>query len=432
MAANPSDPPSLELDRPSGEPVGETGAGYLWFVIGATFGVYLAFITPIAISLALKVGQLAPAHQEYLGYITGTGALAALIATPLTGILSDRTRSRFGRRRPLLAAGTATGVAALVVMAEASTIFMLGVGWVLAEIGWMSVIVLLIASQSDKLPEAQRGRVSGLSGVAQQLAPICGVVMAGGLAGDNLLLFLVPGVAGALGVALFLVFVHEPDSRDLPRVGPAAGVRSLLHSYVFDPRRHPDFAWNWLGKFLIFFGITLYTTFTAFFLADRLHMTVQQVAGNVALLGTGGVVAAMAGALGGGLLSDRLHRRRIFVLIGAVMFASGVTLLALAQTVPLIFAAAVFGMFGLGLFSSVDQALTLDVLPERDTDAGRFMGIFQLATTLAQGVAPFLAPFVLTIGASGAEKNYTLLYVVAAAVTLAGGLTIFFRVTSVR
>ncbi|SNS68906.1 hypothetical protein SAMN05216276_10146 [Streptosporangium subroseum] len=54
----------------------------------------MAFVTPIAISLAIRVTQLAPGHEEYLGYI-----IAAVLAAPLFGMLSDRTRTRLGRRR---------------------------------------------------------------------------------------------------------------------------------------------------------------------------------------------------------------------------------------------------------------------------------------------------------------------------------------------
>jgi len=43
---------------------------------------------------------------------------------------------------------------------------------------------------------------------------------------------------------------------------------------------------------------------------------------------------------------------------------------------------------GLGLFAAVDQAPLLDELPERETDAGRFLGI---AAAIAQSVAPLVA-----------------------------------------
>ncbi|MBB2946522.1 MFS family permease [Actinoplanes lutulentus] len=429
MALLPAGPtPDLPIDKVR-PPV---GARYVWLNIAAMFGVYLAFVTPIALSLAIKVGQLAPGREEYLGYIIGVGSLAAIIANPIVGTLSDRLRSRFGQRRPFLLLGTAIGLIALVVIVQSSSVLVLGLGWMLAQAGWAPVITLLLTSQADQLPEEQRGRVAGLGGVVTQMAPVVGVLLVGGFAGNSLLLFLVPGIVGALAVLSFVLFVPEADNRDVPRSDVPLSAGSLLRTYTFSPRRHPDFAWNWLGKFLVMFGITLNTTFTAFFLADRLDVSVEEVAGTVAIMGIGGIATGMAGAIGGGFLSDRLKRRRIFVLVGTAIFAGGAVLLAFAPSMPLIIVASLIGTLGLGAFSSVDQALTLDVLPDRDTDAGRYMGVFAFATTSAQGIAPFIAPAFLAIGASGGDKNYTLLYLVAAVVTLAGGLTIATRIKNVR
>ena len=86
---------------------------------------------------------------------------------------------------------------------------------------------------------------------------------------------------------------------------------------------------------------------------------------------------------------------------------------------------------GIGMFSAVDQALLLDVLPEKTTDAGRFMGITGFATSIPQSIAPLVASGILLIGVTGAEKNYTLLFIIAAALVLLGGLVIL-RIRSVR
>ncbi|MGH1526413.1 LPXTG cell wall anchor domain-containing protein [Leifsonia sp. L25] len=86
---------------------------------------------------------------------------------------------------------------------------------------------------------------------------------------------------------------------------------------------------------------------------------------------------------------------------------------------------------GIGLFAAVDQALLLDVLPEKDTDAGRFMGITGFATSIPQAVAPLVASAILLIGVTGDHKNYTLLFVIAAALVLLGGLVVL-RIRSVR
>jgi MFS family permease len=424
MSLHPGDNPSHISVQP------KVGPRYIWLIVLAQFGVFIAFITPLAISLSIRVAQLAPGHEEYLGYITGVGALVPLVAGPLMGALSDRTRTRLGRRRPFIIGGMLLGFVALLVMALAPSVFVLGLGWVLSQLGWGQVFGGLQNSQADRLPEEQRGKVAGLSGFATLVAPVVGVVAAGSLVADNLLLFLVPGAVGVVTVILFVSLVHEADSRDLPPVEPLTA-RSLVRKYTWSPRRHPDFSWNWLSRFAFYFGLTLNTTFIAFFFASRLGVTVDKVAPTLATIAGIGVLATSAGALGGGFLSDRLRRRRAFVLASGCIYAAGTVIMALASSVPVLLAGSIICSIGLGMFSAVDQALALDVLPERETEAGRYMGVFGFATSIPQSAAPFVAPVFLAIGAGGGEKNYTLLYLVAAACTVLGGLAVL-RIKSVR
>lgn len=424
-----TDPESVAEGAETQPQLAKVGARYIWFMVLAQFGVFVAFITPLAISLAIRVAQLAPAHQEYLGYITGAGALAVMITGPFLGVASDRTRTRLGRRRPFMIAGTLLGVVSLVVMAQAPSILILGAGWVLAQLGWGQVLSNLQISTADRLPESQRGKVAGLTGFATQIAPVFGVVIAGGFAADPLLLFLVPGAVGVVLVALFVLLVHEEDSRGM--VLHRLRLGGLLAKYLYNPKHHPDFSWNWLGRFLFYFGLTLNTTFTAFFFADRLGIAVDQVAGIIATLGAAGVLATTAGAIGGGFLSDRLRRRRVFVLLGGALMAAGMVLMAFSTALPVLIAGSLTTSVGLGLFAAVDQALLLDVLPEKDTDAGRFMGITGFATSIPQSVAPLIAPLFLAVGAAGAQKNYTLLFIVAAVLVLLGGTAIM-RIRHVR
>lgn len=407
----------------------KVNARYIWFMVLAQFGVFMAFITPLAISLSIKVNALAPGREEYLGFITGAGALFVMLTAPFMGVWSDRTRTRYGRRRPFMVGGMIIGVVSLVVMALAPSVVLLGVGWVLAQWGWGTVLSNLQISTADRLPESQRGKVAGLTGFATQVAPVFGVMLTFGVTGDPLLLFLIPGVVGVILVTLFVVLVHEDDSRALPR--ERIGLGGLLRKYLYNPAKYPDFSINWLGRFLFYFGLTLNTTFTAFFFASRLGMQVTEVAGIIAALGGVGVLAVTAGAIGGGFLSDKLRRRKIFVLMGAMLMAAGMLLMAFTGDIAALIAGSLVVSMGIGMFSAVDQALLLDVLPEKATDAGRFMGITGFATSIPQSVAPLVASGVLLIGVSGAEKNYTLLYVIAAALVLLGGLVIL-RIRSVR
>ena len=134
--------------------------------------------------------------------------------------------------------GPILGVISLVVMATAPNVLALGGGWILAQLGWGQVLGNLQISTADRLPERQRGKVAGLTGFATQIAPVLGVGLASGFSGDNLLLFLVPGAVGVVLVALFVLFVHEDDSRG-PVFAEKLNVAKVLGKLVFNPCREP-------------------------------------------------------------------------------------------------------------------------------------------------------------------------------------------------
>ncbi|HWU30548.1 MAG TPA: MFS transporter [Microbacterium sp.] len=430
MPQPPADPAALVHGEEQANPdLPKVDARYIWFMVLAQFGVFMAFITPLAISLTIRVNTLAPGHPEYLGFITGAGALFVMLSSPFMGIWSDRTRSRIGRRRPFMIGGMLVGVLSLVVMAIAPNAVVVGLGWILAQWGWGTTLSNLQISTADRLPESQRGKVAGLTSFATQIAPVFGVILAQFFTGDALLLFLVPGAVGVLFVLLFVTLVHEDDSRGLPK-DPITVVQ-VLAKYLYRPRRYADFSWNWLGRFFFYTGITLNTTYTAYFFADRLGITVESVAGIMAGLSLAGILAVTAGAIGGGFLSDRLRRRRAFVLLGGVVMAAGMVMQAFAPDLTLLIVASLIGSVGLGLFAAVDQALLLDVLPERETDAGRFMGITGFATSIPQSVMPLVASGLLLVGVSGGARNYPLVFIVGAVAVVLGGASVL-RIRSVR
>lgn len=404
--------------------------GFITLLALGLFGTYLAFVTPIAISLALRVNVLAPDNPEYLGLLLGVGSLAALLVGPLGGQLSDRTRSRFGRRRPWLVGGVLVGLVGLTVMALGQNVLVLALGWIIAQIGLSQAANLFTTIQADKLPESQRGKVAAITGFVTMVAPVVGAVVGGRFATQPFLLFLIPGAVALLFVLVFVLFFKDADSRGLT-FSDRLSVKGVLSGYVFNPKRYPDFAWNWLGRFLFFFGLTLNTTYTAYFFAQRLNIPVLEIGDTVATVGLLGIMGTIIGVFAGGFLSDKLKRRKPFVLGAAILFGVGAIVMVLAPDFSVLIVGSVLTNLSIGVFSAVDQALFLDVLPERDTEAGRFVNITQFATTIPQALAPFVASAVLTLIATEAGPNYSVLYVAAAVLVVIGGFVIL-RVKSVR
>lgn len=398
-------------------------------LVAATFGAGMAMIVPMAYSLAVRLDQLAPGRTEALGIVLAVGSAATLVLAPLTGILSDRLRSRWGRRRPFTVIGLLIGAASVPVMALAPNLTVLTIGWTLSTVGWGTAAASLGNWQADRLPPHQRGRVSGLTGVTMQVAPVVGIILVGLFRDQVILVFALPAAIGVVLVVAFLAVVHDPDSRRMV-IERRLTVGGLLRSYGFDPRKAPDFAWNWLGRFIFFSGLTLTTSFTVFFVAQRLELRVPDVAGVLAIVSASSIATATLGSLGGGWLSDRVGRRKPFILVGAILFAAGCSVSAFAHDLPTLMVGTLLNSLGIATFSAVAQALLLDVLPDREREAGRYMAIALFAQKIPGVFAPVLGGAVLAIGA-GAE-NFTALYLLAAVLAFVGGLLITLSVRSVR
>jgi len=407
------------------------GVGTIVLLLVARFGGSIATLVPMGISLALKLDQIAPGREELLGYVLGANALSSLITTPLTGILSDRTRSRWGRRRPFTIGGIVLGLAAVPIVAFSTTVPVLIIGWILCSLGFGTAMASVGNFTADRVPQSQRGRISGLSAFAMQTAPVVGVLVAGFFTEDMWWLFLIPALCGVVTMTLFALIVDDPDTRSMRVVGRLS-FRGVVRSYGFRPSAAPDFAWDWLGRFILFFGLSLATSYTPFFFAQRLGVGVSDVVDVIAITASLSIASALLGGVGGGWLSDRLDRRRAFVALAVVIYAGGMAVLAFATELPVLIVGSFLMSFGIAIFTSVNQAITLDVLPDRGAQAGRFMAIATFSQRIPTALAPLVAPTLLAIGSTGGDRNYTITYLVAGSLGLVGGLLIAWRVRGVR
>jgi MFS family permease len=364
-------------------------------------GVAAGWFGPIQILLPEQAAQLAgPGGKEaLLALVTAYGAAAALLATPLWGAASDRLRSRFGRRRPILVAGAVIGVAGLAVLSGAGSVPVMVVGWVLVQTGLSGPLAALAAILADRVPPEQRGAIGALFGVAQIAGVVLGTAVAVA-AGDVRIGYLALAVAVPALVASLVLVHREPASGSLGTATPATR-----------PRITPPFAWVWLIRFLFNLANALLLVYLYYYLDDQVGVADP---GPVVLLVTVvNVLVTAAVAITGGILSDRWGRRRSFAAAGAVVLAAGFTVLALVPAVPAVLAAAVLLGAGWGLFVAVDLAIVTGVLPDAGSQA-TMLGVANIAASLPQLVAPALAGVIVT-----RFGGYPTLYLCTAAVALA-------------
>ena len=97
------------------------------------------------------------------------------------------------------------------------------------------------------------------------------------------------------------------------------------------------------------------------------------------------MVMSLVGSFISGPVSDLIGRRKVPVVVASVLFAIGI---AMPWLIPSTLGMYLFaGIAGLGyaVYSAVDQALLVDVLPNKE-EAGKDLGILNMGTTLGHHV----------------------------------------------
>ena len=399
------------------EPADRVGRGWTAALSLANVAIWVGWYGPLQILLARQAEDFAPgtgmSKETLLAWVTGVGAAVSLAANPFFGALSDRTAARWGRRTPWIVAGTAGGALSLLLLAGASGLWVMAVGWCLVQLTLNAAFAAVTAAVPDRVPRLQRGSVGGWLGAAQILGAVVGTGLttaAGGIA------------AGYVACAVFTaagVLPYVLRYRDL-RLGaadrPAWSWGAFARGLWLSPRRYPDFGWAWLTRVLINLSNALVLLYLLYYLRDRLHH--EDPEQGVLILTAVDTVALLATVVVGGVWSDRVGRRKPFVRWSGVLRAAATALLAGWQTwVGAIVVAALLGV-ALGVFMSVDFALMTDVLPTA-RDRGKDLGVINVANALPQVAAPALAaPIVTHLG------GYRVLYAVAAAIGLAGAVLV--------
>ena len=355
-----------------------------------------------------------------LSVVMGVGALVALVANPVIGMLSDRTTSRWGRRHPWTIAGAVVGALGLLVLAMAPNVLVMTLGWCLVQAGLAGMLAALTSALPDRVPVAQRATVGGFIGISQMLGTVLGAlivtVLVTALAGG----YVACAVLVVLGALVFVLFTR--DARLPLSFRPAGSLVAGLRNLWIPPRRFPDFAWGWATHFLINLGNALGTLYLLYFLSDAAHYPDPQT-GLLILMALYGV-ALVIGAVVCGITSDRSGKRRPYVVGSSIVMALAAVLLVIWPTwTAALFAAPLLGV-GFGVYWAVALAILTQVLPTA-ADRAKDLGVINVANSLPQVVGPAVAGVVLA-----ATHSYPILFALSAIATLGGAVTVM-RIRSV-
>ena len=411
--------PATSPARPKRQTGLLSGLGFVYLAVMATYAALAVSLVPNqvqAIDAADKVGNLA--------IVNTIAAVVTIFFQPIAGALSDRTRSRFGRRAPWMVLGAVIAALFLLGLGASSSIPFIAIFLVLAQAGLNTVNGPASAIVADRFDRSRRGIASAVTGVGTMIGFGVGVGIAGALANDLGLGYLVFGVLVLVAVLVFVLTNPDAPSTDLEK--PPFRWGEFVRGFWVNPRKNPDFAWAFGARFAMILAYQSVQSYLLYILRDHIHVSDAASNGLATLITAAMLGSALVTTFLGGVLSDKVGRRKPFVIVASLFMAVALAFPVISPTVGAMFALAVVFGVGYGAYLSVDLALMTEVLPDAGRSAARDMGILNVATNVPQALTPVVAWLLITyIG------GYTALFIAGIVFCVVGALTIL-PIKSVR
>jgi len=362
--------------------------------------------------------------NTWLGLLTFFGLILAMIIQPLSGALSDRWSSKFGRRRPFVLLGSGGDLVFLLILGFIGGIPALFVGYIGLQISSNVAHGPLQGWLPDEVPAEQLGIASGIKTSLDMAGIILSSLLMGFLitaenADPTLSILVIIGVLVIFG-AITLVFAKEHNIDPTPR---ARTDWKALWKQVFNFHVDGDKSyWQLIfSRFLYLVGIYGFQSFAQYYIRDKFSdqdpiLFTQFVMGAF-------VIVLIIFSLISGAKSDKGGRKR-WQIASSFIGALGAVLLIFAKTpAQLIIFGSIMGV-GLGIFLSVNWALANQMAPQGDF--GKYVGLTNLATAGSAAVARLEGPMIdyFNNSAPGHWWGWTVLFAVSAVLMLASALAI--------
>jgi MFS family permease len=331
-----------------------------------------------------------------LGMLTFTGLIIAMLVQPLSGALSDRWVSRWGRRRPLILLGTLGDFVFLAILGWAGGLPWLALGYIGLQFSSNMAHGPMQGLMPDQLPPEQLGAGSGFKNLIDMLGMVVSSLFLGRLfdpdaAHPSLPLAVIIGVLAA-GAAVTLIGVREKAAL---RTNPPADAApkpprpSVQLTALFQHGALTPYARLIIARFAFLLAVYGIQTFAQYYVQDVLK------AADPPKL-TGDLLAAIAVsliifALLGGWLGDRLGHIRMHYVAGAIATLGSLLMLFARTPLTLLIFGSVFGI-GIGLFLTANWALASLLAPPGE--AGKYLGLTNIATAGSAAVGRLLGPLI--------------------------------------
>ncbi len=350
----------------------------------------------------------------FIGLIMTFDNIFGVIFQPTFGKLSDRCRSKYGRRRPFIFYGAPISallfaLIPVVFLANGSLPLLMTtvILFVFTMSLWRAPVVALMPDLTPSELRSEGNAIINLCGGAGSLVGmIAGTIITfvfNAIYGkDNFAesatypyVFLIGSVVMVIAVFVLRFFVHEPDSR-LKAVADAREADAIAKAQKEEKHRLKEnklskgervsLTFMLAGLFFLFCGSNAITTFFALFAKEVLHKSANEATFLMAVF----AVCSMIAAIPAGKIGKKIGRKNT-ILIGLGLFATLSVAYFFRTSSALSWLIWILLVVG-GVANMLITVNTLPLVLEIGGQAkiGTFTGYYYTATFSAQIAAPIV------------------------------------------
>ena len=326
-----------------------------------------------------------------IAWMVAASAITATLTTLVMGTLSDRTRSRWGKRRPYILIGYVLwGLAtilfpmvAYVKAASLAVILVVAADSVMTFFGSTANDAAFNAWTADIATSERRGRVEGVLNLSMFLAQIVSMVAAGILIdsfGYFIFFYSLGGIVMVVGLVAGSLLQDAPaEEEDISRPPFWQEFAELFRVDVLKENRNLFI----LLLFIMISSIGMQVSFP--YLIVYLENFVGVTKSEFSIIGGAVMLGSALFAIPFGILADRWNKRAM-IAVAMIGSSLGGILLSLVRTLPLL---ALTGLVWQAFSTAsgiASVAWLKDLLPEQSR--GKFLGIrmiFWIAVPMVVG-----------------------------------------------
>lgn len=346
--------------------------------------------------------------------------VVAAISNMVAGYLSDRTRSRFGKRTPWLVGGAAAFMLSMILASMANNIPFLLASWMLGQVA-LNFIVAPMVAWLELAPENGKATASGAyGGLGMALGNNGFTIIAAMFLGQVRLGFIIFGIVTFVGTLLAAIIVHEPSNLDEKiEVAEKKEKTSLKEAMAIFPSWSVgrDYYLALIGKLFQGVGNFSVTGYLLFIMTDFLGKGTADTQHAIQLINTIMLLFGLAMGFIAGPLSDKYKVLKFPVGLSTISLGIGALSMYFLQNDVGILIYGFSAGLGMGIWNSLDNLLNLEVIPDKNRVAF-FLGVYNLGNTLTQAIAPVLAAFVIS------QFSFSSIFIVSFICSMIGGLSI--------